>query len=737
MADQPPPPLTPQGLPAALQANANDLIPDPHMGGGPAMQPLIPARRPSTFLELFQDVQRDPCQGRYQAIMARFNPEVQGPVNVNTLTEQAVGTPAHVPQAYLCCVLSRRGIRIHCIHMPSRFVGSLDGRVTPWDGSSFAFLGDVVHGLATTVVFPPNAFNVTGNVRVLPCERLLETYRQDPLQQDPLPPVTADELEGQLAYTRMIMYLPTRYAPYFLDANGYTIRQTWDTLLPLLQANDDLEHCSPLLDWLRIASYYQPPNNGQANLAPPAVAINLVTPIADATLLEHRATALALALPRRAQMGATMETALLTLAQSVVAQTNDARLAREANAAAQEQPILPSSKYRNTIGILLEYLQVQDEVDLPQLWHQWANTDKKQEHTVLKELLDACARQPDAFSTMSPVVTPKLLQDLRTFTFLADSQDDLKTGLQPFIIADGSEEHRRANLELACQYGLLQEGTAGVMLADLQALEAKEAKSIPLTYYDLEKTLGMFGNLTRVVLGNNHPITTHYRVFWDQLTKSMRNELQLMIDTTGKIKPAHILRSLQLVCHRWFAHKRARLQPKDPDFADILDRIALQAYVLPHLPTALFRLAYPMPTTTRSAIPGASLSVITPSISSGEQSVVSALTQATRQTTGSARSGVGGRGSFQANLTPAATLLQLVPGNVRLRDLMTNATAPTMEDDTPICLSYHLRSGCWSNCARLASHKVLSAAEKQRLANFALAQVPKVQVASGASHPVP
>jgi hypothetical protein len=57
--------------------------------------------------------------------------------------------------------------------------------------------------------------------------------------------------------------------------------------------------------------------------------------------------------------------------------------------------------------------------------------------------LDACARQPDAFSTMTPVVTPKLLQDLRTFTFLADSQDDLKTGLQPFIIADGSEEHRR------------------------------------------------------------------------------------------------------------------------------------------------------------------------------------------------------------------------------------------------------------------------------------------------------
>jgi hypothetical protein len=382
-------------------------------------------------------------------------------------------------------------------------------------------------------------------------------------------------------------------------------------------------------------------------------------------------------------------------------------------------------------------LQVQDEVDLPQLWHQWANSDKKQEHTVLKELLDACARQPDAFSTMTPVVMPKLLQDLRTFTFLADSQDDLRTGLQPFIIADGSEEHRRGNLELARQYGLLQEGTAGVMLADLQTLEAKEVKSILLTYYDLEKTLGMFGNLLRVVLGSIHPISTHYKIFWDQLTKSMRNDAQLMIDTTGKIKPAHILRSLQLVCHRWFAHKRARLQPKEPDFAEILDHIALQGYVLPHLPTALFRLAYPILTTTRSAIPGASISVITPSISSGEQSVVSALTQATRQTTGSTRTGVSGRGSFQVNLNPDATLIQLVPGNVRLRDLMANATAPTMGVNMPSCLSYHLRSGCWSNCARLASHKALSASEKQRLADFALAQVPKVQAASGTSQPVP
>jgi len=75
--------------------------------------------------------------------------------------------------------------------------------------------------------------------------------------------------------------------------------------------------------------------------------MNLITPLADATLLEHRAIALSAALPGKGQMGATMETALLSLAQSVVAQTNDARLAREANAAAQEQPALPSTSHPN------------------------------------------------------------------------------------------------------------------------------------------------------------------------------------------------------------------------------------------------------------------------------------------------------------------------------------------------------------------------------------------------------
>jgi hypothetical protein len=231
------------------------------------------------------------------------------------------------------------------------------------------------------------------------------------------------------------------------------------------------------------------------------------------------------------------------------------------------------------------------------------------------------------------------------------------------MVADGSEEYRRANMELARTYGFLQDSNHGVMYSDLMTLEAKEVKSVPLTYFELEKCLGMFGNLLAVTLGDQHPLVTTYRIFWDMLTRGMRNDLQIMLDTMGRIKPAHILRSIQLQCYSWFNHRRARIQPQEPMFVNILHNIALQSYVLPHLPPPLFKLTYP-PAAMKphSAMSG------TPSV-------------------------------------PLAT--------------------PT-DKNQPICLSFHTRQGCWSTCKRVQTHaKILSAAENQRISTFLLAAIAK------------
>jgi hypothetical protein len=138
--------------------------------------------------------------------------------------------------------------------------------------------------------------------------------------------------------------------------------------------------------------------------------------------------------------------------------------------------------------------------------------------SVLMDQLQAYSCSQDAFSTSTPVVTVHLVQDLQNFTFVGETLDDIKSGLQPFIVADGSAEHHHANLELSRTYGLLALGEQSLLLTDLETLKAKEVQSIPLTYFELEHNLGMFSNLSGPALGTTHTITTAYKAFWNLLS---------------------------------------------------------------------------------------------------------------------------------------------------------------------------------------------------------------------------
>jgi hypothetical protein len=119
---------------------------------------------------------------------------------------------------------------------------------------------------------------------------------------------------------------------------------------------------------------------------------------------------------------------------------------------------------------------------------------------------------------------------------------------------------------LARTYGLLNSGKQSLLLADLEALKSKEVQSIPLTYFELERNLGMFGNLLGTVLGPTHQITIAYQAFWTLLSQGYRLELQQINDYKGYIKPAHVLRSIQLICYNWFNQKWHHLTPTPLDF---------------------------------------------------------------------------------------------------------------------------------------------------------------------------
>jgi hypothetical protein len=212
---------------------------------------------------------------------------------------------------------------------------------------------------------------------------------------------------------------------------------------------------------------------------------------------------------------------------------------------------------------------------------------------VFRDGLDAFARSSTAYSTSMPVVTPRLTQDMLNFNFIGQSADDLKGGLHPFIISDGNAEHRQNNVEVARLYGLLTAGDATCSLADLEALSAKEIKSIPVSYWELESTIGMFGNLISVILGIQHPLCLAYYQMWSLMQSQLKTDLHTALEYRYFVKPTHLLRSIQLIFYTWFTHCCVRLTPPPPDFTTVLQQIIMQTYVLLALPSQLYQLVYP------------------------------------------------------------------------------------------------------------------------------------------------
>jgi hypothetical protein len=106
----------------------------------------------------------------------------------------------------------------------------------------------------------------------------------------------------------------------------------------------------------------------------------------------------------------------------------------------------------------------------------------------------------------------------------------------------------------------------------------------------------------------------------------------------------------------------------------------------------------------------------------GASSVISGLTQ------GSSTQGSGRSGAFIRNPSVDTSLQGLLIPGVRITDLVGSDPVPTGEDNNPICLAYHIRGGCYSNCRRRANHdRALTPNDKQKLSNWLVDQTAKLR----------
>ncbi len=142
-----------------------------------------------------------------------------------------------------------------------------------------------------------------------------------------------------------------------MDASGYTIKQVWQVLHPLLEENDNTPAYQALINWLYAASHGKVVTNaqGQPVIDPPSNTIHLIAPTADKDLILHHNQILKQALPGLGQPTLGLKAALFTMGNAMMAQTTDQKIAHETRANDALQPILPSMKFCNTVPILMEY----------------------------------------------------------------------------------------------------------------------------------------------------------------------------------------------------------------------------------------------------------------------------------------------------------------------------------------------------------------------------------------------
>jgi hypothetical protein len=186
------------------------------------------------------------------------------------------------------------------------------------------------------------------------------------------------------------------------------------------------------------------------------------------------------------------------------------------------------------------------------------------------------------------------------------------------------------------------------------------------------------------------------------------------IDIQLSIQPTHLLHSIQLITLAWFASCRLNVQPMTPNFVDILLCIQMASYQLPSLPGVYHDLTY-------SVKPATTVSTPTTTSSGGTTaSNLSTITGLSRHTPGGPQppplvdTALKGCNIFVRNADPDAALQALVPAHIQPRNVIKNDQVPLNDAQLPMCLSFHLRRGCWSQCKCAHDHnRQLSALEHQ------------------------
>ena len=669
------------------------------MAQAPPLGNLAPAHAATCdYMSFFQDQQNDPFLGNYAAAL--------GPYLV-PVANQNVATPADVQELALNCqrqsvptafLLLHDDGKLHIYLQLDKFHTRMGMPPTQWDDTMFCQKGDLFHNQAQLVFWLQEYFHqLNGQVRVGSRAAIDTALAGDPAAEL-LGPFAAVDADTELVRVRRTCFVPPAFVPAFL-ASQLTPKEAWQQVGSRIINENREADCVALLDFLRVAMT----RSGVGQLS--SLAVQAPTaPVADAVLLSHRRRIIERDFPA-------LNAALPQLQQNLIAQelsvlVADNRTARVEDEIRRQKDIAkPLTDLVGDHGVdyLLRICGVQAEHELPPLWSALKSAKKHNRLNVLQHSIDVAKLQCDE-PEMQFIATPALLQAIVNMAFGMSQTDSITTGLQPFVLGEQMESSAR---EALYTYEALYSGGSAPSSTDIAAL-MKATITTPKHHFQARHMLRRSEILCRELFGPQHPSVVTLQSFCIRYS-SLESQLHRQAMTQPReYLPTIILRHVSLHMSHYF--QRIKLNPNAafPSIADFWDDLLVDGnWERPVPPQVLSQLGM-RPTgggppagaaAGGLAVPGAGWAVPPAGGAAG--------TAPTRMS----------NPNFNSIFQPYLDMRTVTCKS--LKDKIVEGALPPLPSSKGfsgnMCLAYHTKGTCMSNCRCVLDHVLYSTAEYQPL----------------------
>lgn len=674
----------------------------------PNAPPQVPGLAPptanhSSYLQLYADPQADQYGGNYAALYAAYDPGANTPADLRAsiYSTSNSGTLLHL----LAHVRANDAPAddpgtIVCLHRLSRRNTPFGQQATPYDDKGLAFFGDVIGQQAPLTVEVPSAhFNQCAAVQAPTTARIDQLVAEDP-GAEIFGPFTAADADVEAITTRQVVVVPNKYAVPFV-AQGMTPKAALLAVRGMLTTNGDADACKPLLDWLRVTVVRYAADQWARTVVTPPVPPTFTTPNVQQDFARYRLGLLHRDIPGT-QPGMVHQSAQV-IAQGITTLTQEQRqlrMASEARHQAKDAAKTPADYWGPQLPKLMRWTQVAAEGNLPPIYATIANAKKSRVRSILQlqieETLEAYGYLADF--PVSPALASKVI-DLK---WASPLKDDFTVGIHIFALGSLDEETMEIQRQRNTQADVLGSGEAAPTLGDIETIhDGSQDLSIPSTFahlrYNLERCIGLW----HVLWGPDHEGTAQHKKFRDALV-IREKQLERIVPRNAQhryLVPALLARTIQLSVNHWLEEQGRTPAPIPfPDLSAVFQHIALERSWEPTLPKRYLKTQPPdVPT---DPLPAGLTDTATspPPTKPKNEYLANQGYDATRF------------GTFNA--------MGLRHPDFRKRLSESKVAIPKNARGDTMCLSYHVKGGCNSQCRFVSGHGKLTDAEAKELQDW-------------------